>query len=141
MERCWPLFRQIFATNIGWGLYSERTKWRLRSLQAPEGHTFITADQPTHNLMKGTPPEKLALYYPVSPRSAVLLERRDEESAVGSQDILLPSMVAALNMLVAQGSHEQVFGHDHESVSDAYALSDRLPPDAGLQHVSRPKSA
>ena len=112
MARAWPVFRLVFATNIGWSLFSERRDWRLRILQPAEGFRFITSDQPTQNLTPGSGHNDLAFYYPVSPQVAMLLERQNVESVVGLCDSLSDEAVGVLNRRIFDGSHEQVFGDD-----------------------------
>ena len=117
VARTWPVLRHIFATNIGWSLYSERADWRLRILQRRGAVPFITSDQPTMNLRTGGGHLDLALYYPISPDAAVILERHEGESIVGESDALSDAQVDGLNRGVAEYSHEQVFSNDRDYLS------------------------
>ncbi|MFK4583803.1 DUF4238 domain-containing protein [Bradyrhizobium ottawaense] len=110
--RLWPILRHIFATNVGWSLFSERTEWRLRLLRAAGNTAFITGDQPTLNLLTPDDHNGLAFYYPMSPTTAVVLERRENESVVGSADDAPDSLVQELNIRIFDISHEQVFSSD-----------------------------
>lgn len=112
-ERTWPILRLSFATNIGWSLYSDRTRWQIRVLSAAGKLRFITGDQPVLNLLQQTGSEDdLALYYPVSPEKAALLQIRGNYSPIGSTDQLGDDMVENLNRKVLKGIHEQAFGVD-----------------------------
>ncbi|MCC8948209.1 DUF4238 domain-containing protein [Bradyrhizobium sp. Arg62] len=112
VERLWPVLRHVFATNVGWSLFSERASWRLRLLRAPENAEFITGDQPTMNLLPHDHHNGLAFYYPVSPVMAAILEHRDNESVAGVDDDASESLVQSLNTQIFEGSHEQVFSSD-----------------------------
>lgn len=112
-EQTWPIMRTAFATNIGWSLYSERERWRIRVLSAAEQLRFITGDQPILNLRAQTGDhDDLALYYPVSPTRAALLELCDASSSIGPTDELNDATVGELNRKMAGGIHEQAFGSD-----------------------------
>jgi Protein of unknown function (DUF4238) len=112
-ERTWPILRLSFATNIGWSLYSDRARWQIRMLSAAEKLRFITGDQPVLNLLQQTGSEDdLALYYPVSPEKAALLQLRGAYSPIGSTDQLADDMVEDLNRKIVKGIHEQAFGID-----------------------------
>jgi hypothetical protein len=113
VERTWPILRLAFATNIGWSLYSDRARWQIRMLSAAEELRFITGDQPILNLLPQTGNEDdLALYYPVSPEKAALLQLRGAYSPIGSTDQLTDEIVEDLNRQVVKGIHEQAFGID-----------------------------
>lgn len=74
---------------------------------------FITGDQPVLNLMPQTGSEDdLALYYPVSPGKAALLQLKGTHSPIGPADQLTDDMVEYLNRKLVEGTHEQVFGSD-----------------------------
>ena len=66
----------FFANNLGGTLFVDRSDFSINFLNAPNGTSFITGDQPIVNLLAtgdDTPPKELALYYPISPKLAVLL--------------------------------------------------------------------
>lgn len=111
--RTWPALRTMLSTNLGWSIYSERQRWRMRSL-SPRGRIkFITSDQPVTNILVMTGnSDDLALYYPVSPERSMLMELIDSESSVGSDDNLTDEMVDSLNRKILEGTHEQAFGGD-----------------------------
>lgn len=111
VERTWPIIRIALATNLSWSLYADRTRWHIRVLSASEQLRFITGDQPVLNLLPLTGNhDDLALYYPVSPESAVLFELRDVESPIGPKNLLNDATVEDLNRKVIEGIHEQAFG-------------------------------
>jgi len=78
IARCWNILRHIFAVNVGVGLYLERKKRPLWMLENDTDTPFITGDQPVVNLFPSPypdkPPELLALYYPLSPSTALIID-------------------------------------------------------------------
>ena len=112
-ERTWPIIRTAFATNLGWSLYSDRARWHIRVLSAAGQLRFITGDQPILNLLALTGhADDLALYYPVSPERAAILELRTADSPIGTVDQLTDAAVDGLNRKIIGGIHEQAFGND-----------------------------
>ncbi len=124
VKNIWPIFRLVFATTIGWSLYSERENWRLRILNAQADLAFITGDQPTINLLKGGDHYDLALYYPVSPARATVLEAKHLPSAIGPDDNLTDGTVSDLNARIFAASHEQVFGNSARSLEKVVGYSE-----------------
>lgn len=112
-ERTWPIIRIAMATNLGWSLYSDRARWHIRVLSSSGQLRFITGDQPMLNLL---PPagghDDLAMYYPISPEKAVLLELRGANSSIGTNDQLTDATVDHLNRKIIEGIHDQAFGSD-----------------------------
>ncbi|MFG1243900.1 DUF4238 domain-containing protein [Xanthobacter sp. V7C-4] len=112
-ERTWPIIRIAMATNLGWSLYSERTRWHIRILSASGKLRLITGDQPVLNLLSLTGGhDDLAMYYPVSPQKAALLELREADSPIGSNNELTDAIVDHLNRRIIGGIHDQAFGSD-----------------------------
>lgn len=111
VEQTWPILRNAFATNLGWSLYSERRRWHIRVLSASEQLRFVTGDQPIVNLLSMTgKPDDFALYYPISPERAIVLELNDYNSPLGSSNELDDPAVESLNRRVIEEIHEQAFG-------------------------------
>jgi uncharacterized protein DUF4238 len=110
ISRIWDVISHMFAVNIGMSLYLERTR---RTLALVHNHTdipFVTGDQPVLNLhaQGTTPPETASLYYPVSPRLALLLTEVNETPTFTS-DGLTSTQATALNMRMLEACHSQVF--------------------------------
>ncbi|MDR6189238.1 hypothetical protein QE372_001506 [Agrobacterium pusense] len=112
--RVYPVMRAILASNLGWSWYSDRKNWGIRRLTAGGKLEFITSDQPTWNMLEPTGSNALSIYYPVSPRAAILFENLNNDSVLPPNDQLTDAEVAGLNRIVADKSHEQIFGSDIE---------------------------
>lgn len=117
-ERSWSVLSHIFATSTAWSLYSDRRSLRLVLLDNGTGIPLITGDQPLINLLShgdGTPPEKFAWYYPLSPVRAMVLTEPpylyERERAPMSVDD-----VHRLNGLIHAASLEQVYSISREQL-------------------------
>jgi hypothetical protein len=108
----------LMAMAVGHGLYIERDRFKLVLIDNDSDTPFITADQPIVNLQAGytnKPPEKLELYYPLSPTKAMLLV---EISSMRGGFPLTAVSVNNYNMMIAMNSYEQIFSN-----SEAYLNS------------------
>lgn len=112
LRRIWPVMRHVLSTTFGFSLFSERRQWTLRTVRATGRLRFITADQPVVNLMRGVEDNEMALYYPVSPDIAVLLEHPENPAMADPSGELDDVAVHALNQRLFSYSHEQVVGND-----------------------------
>ncbi len=117
ISHVWNLMSYIFAVNIGGSLYVERKKRRLVLVNNDTNVPFVTGDQPIINLVgaRPNPPEKLSMYYPVSPDRALILSEVDEAPQF-TTDSLTESDVHGLNVKVLDASHSQVFGSSRKSL-------------------------
>lgn len=136
LQRSWNIVVQMFAVNVGAALFAERNSRPLVLLENTTDTPFVTGDQPVVNLLGartvGEPTKLVALYYPVSPWLAVVLDEAEERCGYGGRPVS-PEQVARLNREILAAAHKQVFGHSREVL-----LS--LAGDAvtGGQEASRP---
>jgi hypothetical protein len=76
MERVWDALSHILAVEAGGSFFVRRNEFRILVLDNHTDVPFITSDQPIINML--TPggswdvPEKMELYYPLSPTQAML---------------------------------------------------------------------
>jgi hypothetical protein len=76
MERVWDVLSHILAVEAGRSLFSSRNEFRILVLDNETKVPFITSDKPIINML--TPeggwdvPERMELYYPLSPTQAML---------------------------------------------------------------------
>jgi len=112
-ENVWNVLRHIFATNVAWVLYAERKVFRMILLKNESSIEFITGDQPVINTyysigVNKTPPNEFELYYPVSPKLAILISEREELK--GTQlKLLNENDVMAYNKMIVKNSHNQIY--------------------------------
>jgi hypothetical protein len=85
MERVWDVLSHILAVEAGGSLFVSRNEFRILVLDNHTEVPFITSDQPIINML--TPggswdvPEKMELYYPLSPKQTMLY--LEKATAVG----------------------------------------------------------
>ncbi|MNS14768.1 hypothetical protein D3C72_463920 [compost metagenome] len=80
--------------------------------------SFITSDQPVMNLLEPVGHNDLALYYPLGPTMAALMEHLDNPGVVGEQTELDDDAVRMLNRRIFAFSHEQVIGTHPDEFAD-----------------------
>ena len=110
MERCWGVLSHMFAANVGFAL----SQMPLMLLHNKSETPLITSDQPAINL-KSTyditkHPEEFELYYPLSPRVAVVLT----EGTTNISKNLQSNDVIMLNNALAASSLEQIYANQED---------------------------
>lgn len=119
LEKTWNVLNHIFAANLGWSLYAERKQHQLIILKNDTGIPLLTADQPTiniHAVGDDQPPERLAFYYPISPRLAMLLlDEHPQDQATCSRQ-LTASEVDAYNCTMVERSYQMVFSAERQQL-------------------------
>jgi hypothetical protein len=96
----------LMAMAVGQSLFIDRGKFKLVLIDNASDTPFITADQPVVNLQAGytrKPPEKFELFYPLSPKKAMLLL---ETSSQRGEFPLSGVSVNSYNMMMAKNSYE-----------------------------------
>ena len=128
-SRIWDIASIMFAVNIGGSLFVGRKRQQLKLLQNDTEIAFITGDQPVINLhgKPPAPPTSLSIYYPISPRAALVLGEVDEVVPY-STEALTAAQVADLNARIVANSHSQVFGHSKAPLQQ-FALPQEAPVD------------
>jgi hypothetical protein len=117
-DRTWPIFRYIFATNIGYSIFADRKQFKLQVLNAAPNMEFITGDQPAVNtygafVAPNTPLGDLELYYPVSPTRAAILSGH---SIYQHGMTLEPLRMNYLNQTIELVAYEQLFAQSEDSL-------------------------
>jgi len=120
VRRIWPLLRHVFSINIGAQLFLRRDKMPLILVDAPPNIDFITCDQPVMNtygayIASGTQVENVEMYYPLSPRKALLLSDRIEFAKLHGKE-LSPFLAMYLNQIVERSSYHWLFAQKKESL-------------------------
>jgi hypothetical protein len=102
----------ILATNVGRSLFADRKRHTIMLLDNATNVPFITADQPVINIASGpkdtTPPVKFELYYPLSPRKAMLLLEPSSDFLPGDS-FVSETLVHLYNLRMAAHSYRQIF--------------------------------
>ena len=119
LRRVWLVLSHIFAVNMGHSLYIDRAAFCLQVLKNDSNVPFITGDQPLVNLLsnpsKGAPPpSEFELYYPLSPRIAVVLTERGRGTRFPER--LTQQWVRSLNQAMANHSYVEVYGNSEDAL-------------------------
>jgi hypothetical protein len=113
IEGAWNVLHQMIAVTAGASFFSDRHEFRIVLLESPTSVRFITGDQPIinlhANLEMGKPPQRMELYYPLSPARAMLFLEKSSGS-FGDHILLTEEQVRSFNDLIAEHAHEQIFG-------------------------------
>lgn len=126
LEKTWNVLNHIFATNLGWSLYAERTQHQLIILENDTGIPLLTADQPTINIHADSddqPPERLAFYYPLSPCLAMLLlDEPPQDQATLSRQLTVAE-VNSYNRTMVERSYQMVFSADRQQLESIQCMA------------------
>lgn len=121
------LLCHCFANSMGANLFFDRSEFDIIFLDNTTDLGFITGDQPIVNLMgtrNGTPPEEIALYYPLAPDLAFILLPKEYKPCSMNID-----MVKELNDLIMWESKHFLVS-DSTKVLEQYLNNpiSRIPP-------------
>lgn len=116
-ERTANVLVHIYAMNLGFNLYADRERYRIVLLENCTEVPFITADQPVINIASSPtetePPERFELYYPLSPRKAMLLVEPSSDHFPRDSSVSAMS-VHVYNSLMAAHSYQQIYGSSRQ---------------------------
>lgn len=120
IERCWNLLSHIFATNIVHSFCDDRDHYKLVLIRNTSSRGFITGDQPVINIFsindpKGGDSERLAFYYPISPKLAILIIEKKYFSGISELDFDEKS-VNSHNQAIVGSSLDQIFARDKDDL-------------------------
>jgi hypothetical protein len=114
IKRCSALFMLISAMVSADSLYRRRDQFKIVLLGNDTAIPFITGDQPIINVhatgSAEAPPKRLELYYPLSPKRAMMLL----ELATQQSTALNINDVQRFNELILWNSHELAFSNSRE---------------------------
>lgn len=114
IERIWNVVSHILATNMAWSIYASTVSeepFRIVLLQNESSKEFITGDQPVVNIYNEKnfeTPKDTELYYPVSPKLAILITKN--KFYKNHVEIKLSAgQVKYYNRVIIQNSKNQVY--------------------------------
>ncbi|STQ91131.1 DUF4238 domain-containing protein [Iodobacter fluviatilis] len=122
-EKNWWLVSYILGTNIGWSLYESRNRDNLSLVKSPQDYAFITGDCPVINIhpevdaiVGGNPVESLDLYFPVSPKYALIICESEKWRNLSGD--IEKNIVASLNRRIASNAKYSIFSNTEELVRE-----------------------
>lgn len=105
------ILNHIHATNVGAGLFRERNAYRIVFFKNDTSIPFITGDQPVLNMLDPKTTDDVELYYPLSPKLALILTKDtarfpDRERSVTAFE------VERYNYAIYSESEDQIYSND-----------------------------
>ena len=122
-EKNWWLIAYNVGINFGHGLVQSAGTSKYMLINNTTKIDFITSDHPVinvHKCVQDPAPEstidKLDLYYPISPKIAFMLN--DSQNYKGLDKFISEDDVISLNLLMARGSHKNIYGSSEQALKD-----------------------
>jgi hypothetical protein len=120
IDGIWNIMRHIYATNMAWTLYAERSKFKMVLLKNVSSKTLITCDQPVINTyaadkVDGEKLKDVEFYYPVSPVRGILISDKEQFKAIDEIN-LNHDDVDYYNRVMLNFSHEQIYANSRETL-------------------------
>jgi hypothetical protein len=128
LTRTWDVVALLMAQRVAWSFYADRRIRTPTIIRNKSATPFITSDQPVINICggkRGTAPDAMSIYYPLSPELALYLGEPGEAAGIGPPDQVTAEGVGELNIKIAKAAHSQIFAHLEAPLRDI--VSDVLP--------------
>jgi hypothetical protein len=117
VERVWDVLSYITAVETGRSFFADRRGFQILVLDNDTQVPFITSDQPIINIRADagsfSPPEKIELYYPLSPTQAMLYLENSTPTAGISQSVSIDE-AHRYNMMMLDHCAFRVFSNSEE---------------------------
>ncbi len=117
VERVWDALSHIMAIEAGGSFFVDRSNFQIIVLDNDTEVPFITSDQPIINMLtEGQSfevPEKMELYYPLSPTQAMLYLEKSTPTGKFNNPVLIDDAHRYNQMIVNHSSH-RVFSNSEE---------------------------
>ncbi len=107
------ILNHILATNVSVGLFRERKAYRIVFLKNETSSPFIAGDQPVLNMLDPKATNDLELYYPLSPRLAMVLTKDVARFPDRERNVTLFE-VERYNYAVYGNSEDQIYSSDED---------------------------
>ena len=120
VERVWDLLSYITAVEMGRSFFADRRNFQILVLDNDTQVPFITSDQPIINIRSDaasfSSPEQIELYYPLSPKQAMLYLGNATPTAGISQSVSIDE-AHRYNMIMLDHCAFRVFSNSEEYLS------------------------
>lgn len=97
----------ICATSVSASLFKEKRAYGIAFLRNETAVPFITGDQPVLNMLDPKKTDDLALYYPLSPRLAMLLTK---------DAVKLPNKIRSISQLEVESYNYAIYSKSEDQV-------------------------
>jgi len=117
LNRIWLIESHIYATNIGAGIFVERSDYRFACLENKTEKPFITGDQSVINLNTEKDKE-LRLYMPLSPSLAIIFTR--DVSIPNTKIVKAASSIEVeyYNQMIYRNSADQIYSNNRNYLTE-----------------------
>jgi hypothetical protein len=119
------ILNHIHATNVGVGLFRERSAYRIVFLKNETSTPFIAGDQPVLNMLDPKATDDLELYYPLSPRLAMLLTKDAARFQDRERSVTLFE-VERYNYAIYSNSEDQTYSSDEDYLRHLVAMEKHM---------------
>lgn len=120
IESAWGVMRHIFATNMGFGIFANREKYKMVLVINESETPFIAGDQPVINTFasgsESSVVSDVEFYYPVSPKLAILISAKEKYSSLNEFQIS-EEEAHDFNLAISLASHEQIYANSSELIN------------------------
>ena len=120
-RRTAAILNHIHATNVGASLYRERKVYGIAFLRNNTTVPFIAGDQPVINMLDPKATDDLELYYPLSPRLAMVLT--NNAAKLGDRTRSVSALeVEHYNYAIYSKSEDQVYSNNESYLRSLVAI-------------------
>ena len=117
MERVWDVLSRILAVQMGGSFFVDRRNFQILVLENESQVPFITSDQPIINMLADphgfNAPERVELYYPLSPTQVMLYLEKSTPTAGISRNVSIDD-AHRYNCMMLEHSGLRVFSNSEE---------------------------
>lgn len=118
-DRTANILTHILAVNIGYSLFNDHPRFRFVLIENHTDVPFVTTDQPVinvaANLKELAPPAAFEVYYPVSPKRALLILEPNSDFLPRTLSIS-PLEAYMWNLRIASRAYRQVFSTESKQL-------------------------
>jgi hypothetical protein len=121
LVKIWNVCSHIMATALAFGMIREKEDFTCVMLKNNSTTEFITGDQPVINTFakldekEKLEHEELELYYPITPKSALIISRKPEYK--GIEEVEVDEVFATqLNDMIFLNSYDQIYSNNELSL-------------------------
>jgi hypothetical protein len=123
LEKIWLIESHIYATNVSRGIFAEWRAYKFTFIENDTPVPYITGDQPIVNLNTHKD-ETLKLYYPLSPKLALIFEK-DESLPLKTVQAASSSEVEFYNRRIFAGCTDQIYSDNEnylKTIAERFAM-------------------
>lgn len=122
------ILNHILATNVSMELFRKRRQYRIRFIDNDTAVPYITGDQPIINMQSINGTDDIELYYPLSPRLALILTK-DIVKFPNRERMASKFEVERYNYAIYNKSEDQIYSNDQNYLKSLVDIGKNLLSD------------